>query len=90
MGREEGVQVKKCFFPKNGELLQADLFINKTVGEILFDGYEDELITLADSFKENEYDEEEEEELEEEKTTTKMPMDKFAWFYKVIFNQNFI
>jgi len=38
------------------------------VGELMFEGYEDELITLGDAFS-------------DEKT---IPMDKFGWFYKVI------
>jgi len=52
--------------------MQAELFLTKTVGEILFDGYTDELVTIADSFKEE----------EEEKGRNSVPMDKFGWFYK--------
>ena len=51
------------------------MFLTKTVGEILFDGYTDELVTIADSFKEE----------EEEKGRNSVPMDKFGWFYKVRF-----
>ena len=31
-------------------ILQARLFINKTIGELLFDGYDDEVIQIADDF----------------------------------------
>ena len=30
-------------------ILQARLFINKTIGELLFDGYDDEVIRIADN-----------------------------------------
>lgn len=48
--------------------MEATLFINKTIGELMFEGYEDELVSIGDAFME-----------EEEKA---VPMDKFGWFYK--------
>ena len=53
-------------------LLQARIFVNRTIGELLFDGYEDAVMKMADSFdnyeaKEYEaYDEFEFEDYEEE------------------------
>jgi len=47
--------------------VEATLFINKTIGELLFDGYEDPVLEIGASFD------------EEEKT---LPMEKFGWFYK--------
>ena len=52
--------------------VQATLFINRTVGELLFDGYEDTVMDLGSSFGgmgsggDDEVD-----------------LDKFGWFYKV-------
>ena len=48
--------------------LQASLFINRTVGELLFDGYDDPILKIGASFN------------KEERT---VPIDKFGWFYKV-------
>ena len=78
---------------------QARLFINKTIGELLFDGYDDEIIRIADNLddcnddnhKEYEYFDENYEEYydgyskakDKEKIEAKSPMDKFGWFYKV-------
>ena len=42
--------------------------MNKTVGELLFDGYDDPILEIGASFD------------EEERT---LPIDKFGWFYKV-------
>jgi hypothetical protein len=50
-------------------LFQAQLFLNKTVGELLFEGYEDDLITIGDAVANN----------------GDIPMDKFGWFYKVVY-----
>jgi len=47
-------------------MVGVELFVNKTVGELLFDGYEDTLLAIA----------------EWAGTESKIPMDKFAWFYK--------
>ena len=84
-------------------MLQARLFINRTIGELLFDGYEDEVIKIADNLVDysddnddefdyfHEYDDEyndghiekEEDEVKDEvRTESKIPMDKFGWFYK--------
>ena len=43
-------------------------FITRTAGQLLFDGYDDILLTMADMFA----------------SKTDRPMDKFAWFYKVL------
>ena len=51
-------------------MFQAQLFLNKTVGELLFDGYEDDLVTIFDAFS-------------DENEKQGIPMDKFGWFYKV-------
>ena len=76
-------------------LLQARIFINRTIGELLFDGYEDEVMKMAESFEnvvneveddfEFEFDNEEEDATNQEQTQEggKVPMDKFGWFYKV-------
>jgi len=48
--------------------MEAELFVNRTIGELLFDGYDDELITIADAYKGEE--------------NSEIPMDKFGWFYK--------
>lgn len=64
---------------------QAQLFVNKTIGELLFDGYEDPVLQIA-SLNEEEEDEfdmfGEEEEINEPEPFA-IPMDKFGWFYKV-------
>ena len=44
------------------------MFINKTIGELLFDGYDDPVLEIGSSFDEEEM---------------KLPMEKFGWFYKV-------
>ena len=59
--------------------------MNKTIGELMFEGYDDPVLQIYSSF-----DSEEEDELDsffddEEGTTpvpAKIPMDKFGWFYK--------
>ena len=64
---------------------QAQLFVNKTIGELLFDGYEDPVLQIA-SFNEEEEDEFDmfgEEEEKNEPEPFAIPMDKFGWFYKV-------
>ena len=77
---------------------KARLFINKTIGELLFDGYEDEVIKIADNLVDysddnddefdyfdeydDEYDDGHIEEDEVIRTERKIPMDKFGWFYK--------
>ena len=47
--------------------MQSELFVNRTVGQLLFEGYEDELLALA--------------EMVGEKSRT--PLDRFGYFYKV-------
>lgn len=47
--------------------ISATLFVNKTVGELLFDGYEDALLSIAQMSG----------------AKSRVPMDKFGWFYKV-------
>ena len=64
----EVLNMIKTSVESNGTYVQATLFINKTVGELLFDGYDDPVLEIGSSFD------------EEEKT---MPMEKFGWFYKV-------
>ena len=49
--------------------LDSRPFITRTAGEILFDGYDDTLLAMADMFA----------------SSADRPMDKFAWFYKVFF-----
>ena len=49
-------------------ILKATLFINRTIGELMFDGYEDELIAIGEAYAEEE---------------SVIPMDRFGWFYKV-------
>lgn len=48
--------------------IEAKLFLNRTVGELLFDGYDDPILEIGASFD------------DEERT---LPIDKFGWFYKV-------
>ena len=60
--------IKRFEFKTSVCIVQATLFINKTVGELLFDGYDDPVLEIGSSFD------------EEEK---KIPMEKFGWFYKV-------
>ena len=53
--------------------IEAKLFLNRTVGELLFDGYDDPILEIGASFD------------DEERT---LPIDKFGWFYKVCVNIN--
>jgi len=46
--------------------IEAKLFINRTLGELLFDGYDDPVLEIGTSF-------------EDEET---VPLEKFGWFYK--------
>ena len=48
--------------------VQAELFVNKTVGELLFFGYEDTLLAIASMMG----------------AESSTPMDKMGYFYKVI------
>lgn len=49
--------------------LESQAFITRTAGELLFDGYDDTLLSMADMFA----------------SSADRPLDKFAWFYKVRF-----
>ena len=55
--------------------MNATIFVKKTVGELLFDGYQDSIIDLGATFGSMEagFDED------------KVALDKFGWFYKVTF-----
>jgi len=58
--------------------IQATIFVKRSIGELLFEGYADTVMEIADSFdQEDEFYEDEEEEEEE-----KVKMDKFGWFYQ--------
>lgn len=50
------------------ETIGSRPWTRKTVGELLFDGYEDTLLSLAEWFAPDE---------------AGMPVDRFGWFYKV-------
>ena len=50
--------------------LEATIFVKKTVGELLFDGYEDNVMAIGSQFSD----------LEEEETEN---MERFGWFYNV-------
>ena len=47
--------------------MQSELFVNRTVGQLLFEGYEDELLALAEMMGEK----------------SRTPLDRFGYFYKV-------
>ena len=53
--------------------MNATIFVKKTVGELLFDGYQDSIIDLGSTFGSMEagFDDD------------KVALDKFGWFYKV-------
>jgi hypothetical protein len=44
------------------------LFVTKTVGQLMFEGYEDELLNITASLNVSDF---------------KVPFDKFGWFYPV-------
>ena len=57
--------------------------MKRTIGELLFEGYEDTVMDIGSSMdNEDEYFEYEEED-DIEKDANKVPMDKFGWFYQV-------
>jgi len=63
--------------------IEARIFVKKTIGELLFEGYEDEVMEIGSSLDgddDEEYFDEEEEETKQD--LNKVPMDKFGWFYK--------
>lgn len=47
--------------------IEAKLFVKKTVKKLLFDGYEDSLLSIAEMAG----------------AKARKPIDKFGWFYKV-------
>ena len=49
--------------------LEAEIFVRKTVGELLFEGYEDKIMNLGSALGQGQGD---------------VVLDKFGWFYKVI------
>ena len=49
--------------------LEAEIFVRKTVGELMFEGYEDKIMDIGSALGEIEGD---------------VVLDKFGWFYKVI------
>ena len=57
--------------------------MKKTIGELLFDGYEDAVMEIGSSLDGDEDDYFEDEEGETKQEPNKVPLDKFGWFYKV-------
>ena len=57
-------------------MIGATLFVNKTVGELLFEGYEDTLLAIA--------------EMAGATADSDIPMDKFGWFYAVSESNHFL
>ena len=49
--------------------MQSELFVNRTVGQLLFEGYEDTLLAIA--------------EMAGATADSNVPMDRFGWFYAV-------
>eukprot|EP00090_Calanus_glacialis_P047207 TRINITY_DN9663_c0_g1_i5.p1 TRINITY_DN9663_c0_g1~~TRINITY_DN9663_c0_g1_i5.p1 ORF type:complete len:421 (-),score=128.04 TRINITY_DN9663_c0_g1_i5:26-1225(-) len=60
--------------------IEARIFVKRTIGELLFDGYEDTVMDIGSSLDSDDDYFEEEDEVEED--PNKVPMDKFGWFYK--------
>ena len=54
--------------------MQASIFVKRTIGELLFDGYADDVIEIGNSFTNSD---------SEDGDASGVPMDKFGWFYKV-------
>jgi len=61
--------------------IQARIFVKRTIGELLFDGYEDTVMEIGTSL-DSEDDYFGEEEYGEEEDEGKVTLDKFGWFYK--------
>jgi len=62
--------------------IEARIFVKRSIGELLFEGYEDTVMDIGSSMdNEDEYFEYEEED-DIEKDANKVPMDKFGWFYQ--------
>jgi len=56
--------------------IQATIFVKRSIGELLFEGYADTVMEIADSFDQEEFGQ------EEEREEDKVKMDKFGWFYQ--------
>jgi len=61
--------------------IEARIFVKRSIGELLFDGYEDTVMDIGSSL-EGDSDYFEDEEYETDEDPNKVPMDKFGWFYK--------
>ena len=57
--------------------------MKRTIGELLFDGYEDTVMEIGTSLDSDDDYFEDEEPIEEEEDEGKVKLDKFGWFYKV-------
>ena len=60
--------------------------MNKTIGELMFEGYEDPVLQMYSSFESEDEEDEDAFWMEDEESTPappKIPMDRFGWFYKV-------
>ena len=64
--------------------LEATIFVKRSIGELLFDGYEDTVMTIGSSFSDTsaEYDEDFYYH-EEYYDTDEEEMGRFGWFYNV-------
>jgi len=68
--------------------LEAEIFVKKTIKELLFEGYEDTVMLLGSSFGDStseddfDYYEKDTEDDIEEDVTENVIHDKFGWFYK--------
>ena len=82
--------------------MEAEVFVRKTVKELLFEGYEDTMMEIGSSFMEEEEEEEydyekygqeeyddEEFDYYDEEEEKKEVIDKFGFFYKVDMNAVF-
>jgi len=63
--------------------IQARIFVKRTIGELLFDGYEDTVMEIGTSLDSEDDYFEDEEPIEEKEDEGKVKLDKFGWFYKV-------
>jgi len=62
--------------------IQARIFVKRTIGELLFDGYEDTVMEIGTSLDSDDDYFEDDEPIEEEEDEGKVKLDKFGWFYK--------
>ena len=67
--------------------IKASIFVKKTIGELLFDGYADTVMDIQSSFGSDYQEDGDDFGMDdgdsEVVTGDTMPMDKFGWFYKV-------